>query len=74
MQNLSLQLTGKVKIATCCGYGTKFENTFGADCAVIPSPSKAADGASLSMFFDGFCGAELGSIGDGIVAATICCK
>ena len=62
-----------VKTITCCGYKSDFKNTAGADCAVIPSPSKT-DGASLVKMFDGFCGGKLGTAADATVFKTICCK
>ena len=59
----------------CCSYNTDCGKTAtGFDCALIPSPSKLADGASLSIAFEGFCGGELSTIANSIDAKTVCCK
>ena len=59
----------------CCSYNTDCGKTAtGFDCALIPSPSKLADGASLSIAFEGFCGGELSTIANSMDAKTVCCK
>ena len=59
----------------CCSYNTDCGKTAtGFDCALIPSPSKLADGASLAIAFEGFCGGELSTIANSIDAKTVCCK
>jgi len=68
--------TGKAFIkGYCCSYNTDCGKTAtGFDCALIPSPSKLADGASLSIAFEGFCGGELSTIANSIDAKTVCSK
>ena len=59
----------------CCSYNTDCGKTAtGFDCALIPSPSKEADGASLAIAFEGFCGGELSTIASSVIAKTVCCK
>ena len=59
----------------CCSYGSAFDKGATAfDCAKIPGPLKAADSATLIKGVYGFCGGELGSIDNGVIGQTVCCK
>jgi hypothetical protein len=73
IQNTSFPGKAYIK-AFCCSYGSKITKTeTGFDCAKIPGASKVG-GTSLAIAAYGFCGGELGTIAESVIAATVCCK
>ena len=68
-------ITGKAFLkGYCCSYKSDCGKTAtGFDCAIIPSPSNDK-GTALAIAYEGFCGGELSTANDEMMAKTVCCK